>query len=696
MRKRILPWLLSLTLVLSGSTAMAEISQGTENETYVNETYEAQEQDSFAEDETEDEAEEAADEFDETNQFEESDSQNSDEESEEISDTEDSEAEQDAEDLEASEEEDFFGEDEKKSGPQNIQSHIFVNPLYEDIFTEADIRERLSETSEGTITAEKLMTDIDNIYIYDSLDDVEYDMREQLVNRDEMISIGYFTDEDTETIENWSADDWQGICDYILYDLGFMHTGTPYEGDYLRWQLYGGEVDSWYEWNEEEERYALYFTYQPLYYTTLEQEEAVTEELDYLIPELLESEETDYDKIRMIYEYVCDNVTYDYDNVDNADYLLQYTAYGALIDETAVCQGYAVLMYRMLLTAGIDCRVITSAEHAWNIVELNGYYFNIDATWDAGKYYYDYENFLKQPESFEYSEHHIREEWCSDPDFTQWYPMADFDWHATPLVDDIYNTSSGVKIKWYDEDADQYRVYRKSGNGGWKRIGDTYATEFTDTTAKSGTVYTYTVRCISYYGDNASEYNRTGDSIRFLSNGVISKIANISKGIQVTWKKVAGAQGYIVYRADGSGKYKAIATIKNGNTVTYSDTKATANGTKYTYAVRAYNGSTKGAYTGKTYYRLATHTIKSVKNTSVKAMTVIWNKNTKATGYQVWYKTGSTAKTVTIKSNATLKTVLKSLKKGASYSVRVRSYKTISGVNYYSAWSAAKTVKITK
>ena len=77
-------------------------------------------------------------------------------------------------------------------------------------------------------------------------------------------------------------------------------------------------------------------------------------------------------------------------------------------------------------------------------------------------------------------------------------------------------------------------------------------------------------------------------------------------------------------------------------------------------------------------------------------MTVKWKKNTKVTGYQVSYKTGSTEKTVTVKSAKKLSTVIKSLKKGATYSVKVRGYKKVSGVTYYSQWSAVKKVKIKK
>ncbi|MDO4519368.1 MAG: fibronectin type III domain-containing protein, partial [Eubacteriales bacterium] len=160
---------------------------------------------------------------------------------------------------------------------------------------------------------------------------------------------------------------------------------------------------------------------------------------------------------------------------------------------------------------------------------------------------------------------------------------------------------------------------------------------------------------------------------------------------------VAGAKGYIVYRKAGNeSSWTTIANIKNGQTVTYKDTKATTNGSKYTYAVRAYFGGFKGAYAAKAYYRLGTHKISSVTNNAAGTITVKWNQNGHATGYQVRYKNGSTDKTVTIKSNKTLNTVIKSLKKGQTYNVYVRGYLNADGVNYYSAWSAAKAIKISK
>ena len=188
----------------------------------------------------------------------------------------------------------------------------------------------------------------------------------------------------------------------------------------------------------------------------------------------------------------------------------------------------------------------------------------------------------------------------------------------------------------------------------------------------------------------------TAPVIEKLDTVNITSIANAKKGIKLTWNRVSGAQGYIIYRAYGKGGYKAIKTVTNGATAAYTDTGAKTNGGKYTYAVCVYKGSIKGEYVGKTYYYLKQNRISSVKNNASKKATVKWTRNTKANGYQVNYKTGKKQKTITVKSNKTLNKVLKSLKKKATYSVKVRSYKKVSGVTYYSEWSSAKKVKIKK
>lgn len=89
----------------------------------------------------------------------------------------------------------------------------------------------------------------------------------------------------------------------------------------------------------------------------------------------------------------------------------------------------------------------------------------------------------------------------------------------------------------------------------------------------------------------------------------------------------------------------------------------------------------------------------SVKNYKGKKLKASWKKNTKGTGYQVQYSTSSkfkSAKTVTVKGyKSTSKTITK-LTKNKKYYVRVRTYKTVSKVNYYSGWSNTKSITIKK
>lgn len=168
---------------------------------------------------------------------------------------------------------------------------------------------------------------------------------------------------------------------------------------------------------------------------------------------------------------------------------------------------------------------------------------------------------------------------------------------------------------------------------------------------------------------------------------------NLATGIKVAWKKVVGATGYYVYRGS-----KKIATIKSGSTITYTDKATKTNGTKYTYKVVPYAATGDGTEKTKTTYYLSRPAISKVTSTTAKKATVTWKKNAKASGYQLRYSLKSDFKTgtkmVTVTSASTLKKVLSSLTSKKTYYVQLRSYKTVSGTKYYSAWSASKSIKI--
>ncbi len=83
------------------------------------------------------------------------------------------------------------------------------------------------------------------------------------------------------------------------------------------------------------------------------------------------------------------SVTYDNDAV-NTYYDPAHTAWGALYEKSAVCDGYSCGFQLIMEKLGIDCRVVTGkAEgspgswggHAWNMVKLDGKWYDVDTTW---------------------------------------------------------------------------------------------------------------------------------------------------------------------------------------------------------------------------------------------------------------------------------------------------------------------------
>ncbi len=249
---------------------------------------------------------------------------------------------------------------------------------------------------------------------------------------------------------------------------------------------------------------------------------------------------------------------------------------------------------------------------------------------------------------------------------------------ATPVAPTLSNAKDGVTVKWEAvEGAESYRVFRKSGNGGWKKVGLTSETSFTDTTAASGTVYTYTVRCTNEAGDvYTSDYDRTGSDLRYLAMSNISSLTNGNGNVTIKWNKVTGANGYCVYRKTEGGSFKKIAQVKGNGSVSYTDKDANVSGTTYIYAVRPYNGTTKGAYVEKSIAYLANGTIKTLSNTTA-GVSVKWEAVNGAEGYYVYRKPngGSYSQIAKITDGETVAYTDKDAKSGTTYTYAVRAYK---------------------
>ncbi|MCR4715939.1 MAG: hypothetical protein K5656_02050 [Lachnospiraceae bacterium] len=155
-------------------------------------------------------------------------------------------------------------------------------------------------------------------------------------------------------------------------------------------------------------------------------ETALNSELTSIISSLNLNSKSDIEKIKAVHDYVVNRLTYDQNNAG-----ISHTAYGAVDNNTAVCQGYSLLTMRLLNMIGIDTTYVHSNNHSWNLVKYNGVYYNLDATWDDPtsnmgpvlRYTY----FMKSNAdltTIDQNNGHVRKNDCNTSRFITTYPVS--------------------------------------------------------------------------------------------------------------------------------------------------------------------------------------------------------------------------------------------------------------------------------
>lgn len=269
--------------------------------------------------------------------------------------------------------------------------------------------------------------------IYTSPEEIGLDLREVMKRRETEASFRYEMDGvDASTV----TQELIGQIADKIYSTALEETGVSSEGDYLAWHVnsYVYQVAG----EGKKDYTAITFSYVLRYNDDAAQEQAFEEKLAQVEQELALDGKTDYDKIRTIFDYIMANVTYDWEEARTGANPVRHSAYSALVEGTAVCQGYATLFYRMLRDSGISVRCISGISkdenHLWNIVQLEGAYYNIDVTWDdpdeKGNSLYAY--FLKNDAAF--AQDHTRDEQFLTEEFLAAYPVSpvSYDFPATP------------------------------------------------------------------------------------------------------------------------------------------------------------------------------------------------------------------------------------------------------------------------
>ena len=148
-------------------------------------------------------------------------------------------------------------------------------------------------------------------------------------------------------------------------------------------------------------------------------------------------------------------------------------------------------------------------------------------------------------------------------------------------------STDSIKLTWKKvTGADGYRVYQyNSKTGKYEKIKTLTGTSYTVKKLKAGTTYKFAVKAYSKADGEtlwASSYKTITTATKPATPTL--KATAGSKQATISWKKVIGATGYVVYMQDEFGDYEKIGTTKN---TSYTRKKLTK-GETYYFRVRAY------------------------------------------------------------------------------------------------------------
>ncbi len=336
-----------------------------------------------------------------------------------------------------------------------------VNPLYEDVISIDDLKKKLDSSND-----EQLFAASTGQYFSDYDSAVSY-LRKQMVSRE------------TEITLNFPASWFDSHKDELYWDLLYDamkcdESSTGQDGDALIYGFAGCRLSY---------SNAGYIQYTMSYHSDAEQEAKLTAAVAEAMTTLQLNGLSEAKKIIKIHDYICNHVDYAYNSKEEQI----YTAYGALCTGKAVCQGYAVLFYRLCKEAGLLVRIISGTgnggAHAWNIVRIGSKYYNVDCTWD-GQNEATYNDFLLKSEA-EFSDH-TRESWkvagshylyYTSAEFNAQYPMTEKSWDESDDSNDSVETTyahseeaaSGavtLKAEWNDPVLGQPTTFHVSATGG--------------------------------------------------------------------------------------------------------------------------------------------------------------------------------------------------------------------------------------
>lgn len=462
---------------------------------------------------------------------------------------------------------------------------------------------------------------------------------------------------------------------------------------------------------------------------------------------LIDDDMSDLEKIITVHNYLCMDVEYAYDEFASGTVTdLQHSAIGAIIEKSAVCDGYAKAFSYYMDKLGITSYVVTGTattggnvvSHAWNQVKLDGKWYFVDVSWDDpvpdwyGNIKYTY--FLKSASDFADHDWEVSDfEVCNSTKYNDssnvfWNELKDqmfcvdgnvyylkkIDNESVIIKHSLEDSLSeeGTRIgkvssKWYafGSSTSYYpgnysRLAYANGKLYYSTATDIY--EYDITAKSSAKVLNADVSKGYVYGLKANDgklYYQTATSPNKFDGAL--KSCKLSELKPITADKIAitGKIKLLKSKYVYSGKYikpgVSVAGLKKGVDfkVTYSNNKNVGTATVKVTGIGNYKGTLK-----KTFKIVPKKvTLSKLTTPKKKVIKATWKK-VSGTGYEVLISKNKNFKSSTkyiVKGAKKLSlTISKKLVSGKRYYVKVRAYKVVKGKTYYGAYSRILNKKV--
>ena len=399
---------------------------------------------------------------------------------------------------------------------------------------------------------------------------------------------------------------------------------------------------------------------------------------------------TDYQKALVMHDWLAYRTAYAYDRLqENANTKDDFNAYGALVIQEAVCQGYAEAYSILMQRCGIECYVVTSAalNHAWNVVKIGGQYYNVDVTWDDPVY----DQLGRVRHIYLLVDNATMKSRASTYGGTVHTGPEDFD--ASKLTSKTYASAKWVDvtspISYY---GGKYYYAKEVGSS----IKLYYTTNIS--TAEGTTFYTLPAKwpyagggtwngnyCRPFVFGNYLIFNTSSSILYFNLNNLTSTPTTMYAASAIPGVNTSNATSLYGFKVDD----KVIRYVVN-NTPNFESTPTikTLNNT-----LKSVVGNTPTPSPTKMARPKTPKNIKAelVSATSVK---VSWSKAQGAEGYQVLRAFSSSGDYTALGSVSTTSRTSTGLYSGTNYYFKVRSYMIVDGKRVYSPLSDVAQIKV--